>query len=92
MPTQINGSIYGYLTVFHAIVTKGSIAAAARKLQIASPSVSHLLKLPEQHIGLPLFNRTTRKIELTEAGLISILSQITLTCGVRTMSFCPALL
>lgn len=69
MPTQINGSIYGYLTVFHAIVTEGSIAAAARKLQIASPSVSNSLKLLEQHIGLPLFNRTTRKIELTEAGL-----------------------
>ncbi|MDO5652113.1 MAG: LysR family transcriptional regulator, partial [Moraxella sp.] len=65
---QISGSIYGYLTVFHAIATEGSIAAAARKLQIASPSISKSLKLLEQHIGLPLFRRTTRKVELTEAG------------------------
>ncbi|MGR6981638.1 LysR family transcriptional regulator [Testudinibacter sp. P27/CKL/0425] len=68
MANNINGSVYGYLTIFHAIVEEGSIAAAARKLEIASPSVSHALKLLEQHIGLPLFNRTTRKIELTEAG------------------------
>lgn len=66
---QMNSSIYGYLTVFHAIVREGSIARAARKLEIAPrPSVSQALKLLEQHIGLPLFNRTTRKIELTEAG------------------------
>ncbi|HBO38308.1 MAG TPA: LysR family transcriptional regulator [Pasteurellaceae bacterium] len=64
----MNSSIYGYLTVFHAIVSEGSIAGAARKLEVASPSVSNSLKLLEQHIGLPLFNRTTRKIELTEAG------------------------
>ena len=64
----MNSSIYGYLTVFHAIVREGSIARAARKLEIAPPSVSQALKLLEQHIGLPLFNRTTRKIELTEAG------------------------
>ncbi|KGQ70889.1 LysR family transcriptional regulator [Chelonobacter oris] len=65
----MNSSIFGYLTVFHTIVTEGSIAAAARKLEIASPSVSNSLKLLEQHIGLPLFTRTTRKIELTEAGI-----------------------
>lgn len=64
----MNGSIYGYLTVFHAIAEQGSIAAASRKLEIAPPSISQSLKLLEQHIGLPLFNRTTRKMELTEAG------------------------
>ena len=64
----MNSSVYGYLTIFHAIVAKGSIAGAARKLEIASPSVSQALKLLEQHIGLPLFNRTTRRIELTDAG------------------------
>ncbi|ABR74893.1 LysR family transcriptional regulator [Actinobacillus succinogenes] len=65
----MNSSIYGYLTVFHAIAEQGGIAAASRKLEIAPPSVSQSLKLLEKHIGLPLFNRTTRKMELTEAGL-----------------------
>ena len=32
------------------------------------PSVSHALKLLEQHIGHPLFVRTTRRIELTDIG------------------------
>lgn len=64
----MNGSIYGYLTVFHTIAEQGSIAAASRKLEIAPPSVSQSLKLLERHIGLPLFHRTTRKMELTEAG------------------------
>lgn len=65
----MNSSIYGYLKVFHAIAQQGSIAGAARVLQIASPSVSQSLKLLERHIGLPLFNRSTRKMELTEAGV-----------------------
>ena len=64
----MNSSIYGYLTVFHTIVSEGSIAGASRKLHIAPPSVSQSLKLLEQYIGLPLFHRTTRKMELTEAG------------------------
>lgn len=64
----MHSSIYGYLTVFHAIAAEGSIAAAARKLQVEPPSVSKALKQLEAHIGLILFNRTTRKMELTEAG------------------------
>lgn len=64
----MQSSIYGYLTYFHEIVNKGSIAAAARKLEIAPPAVSNALKLLERHLGLPLFTRTTRKMELTEAG------------------------
>ncbi|MDG2942142.1 LysR family transcriptional regulator [Exercitatus varius] len=64
----MQSSIYGYLTYFHEIVNEGSIAAAARKLEIAPPAVSNALKLLERHLGLPLFTRTTRKMELTEAG------------------------
>lgn len=65
----MNSSIFGYLTAFHSIVEEGSIAGASRKLEIAPPSISQSLKLLEQHIGLPLFNRTTRRMELTEAGV-----------------------
>lgn len=65
----MHSSIYGYLTIFHTIAEQGSIAAASRKLEIAPPSISQSLKLLEKHLGLPLFNRTTRKMELTEAGV-----------------------
>lgn len=64
----MNSSTYNALQIFHAIVAEGSIAGAARRLEMASPSVSQALKLLENHIGLPLFHRTTRKMELTEAG------------------------
>ncbi|GLX85140.1 LysR family transcriptional regulator [Thalassotalea loyana] len=64
----MNGSTYNQLRVFHTIAQEGSITGAARILGIAAPSVSQSLKLLEQSLDLPLFTRTTRKIELTEAG------------------------
>ncbi|OOF44399.1 LysR substrate-binding domain-containing protein [Rodentibacter trehalosifermentans] len=63
-----DNSYYGQLNVFQTIAQEGSISAAARKLQIAVPSASQSLKLLEQKIGVPLFHRTTRNIQLTEAG------------------------
>lgn len=64
----MNGTTYSQLVVFHTIAAEGSIRGAARKLEVAPPSVSQALKLLEQSLGLPLFTRTTRRIELTEAG------------------------
>lgn len=64
----MNGSTFNQLTIFQAIAAEGSISAAARKLEMATPSVSNALKALEAEIGLPLFTRTTRRIELTEAG------------------------
>ncbi len=65
---QQDNSYYGQLNVFQTIAKEGSISAAARKLQIAVPSASQSLKLLEQKIGVPLFHRTTRNIQLTDAG------------------------
>lgn len=64
----MNGSTFNQLSMFHTIVNEGSITKAARKLEIAAPSVSSALKSLERELGLPLFTRTTRRIELTEAG------------------------
>lgn len=64
----MNGTTYNQLMMFQTIAQEGSITAAARKLEIAPPSVSQALKMLEEQLGLPLFTRTTRRIELTEAG------------------------
>ncbi|MCS2172906.1 LysR family transcriptional regulator [Scandinavium sp. TWS1a] len=64
----MNNVIYNQIRIFQSIAREGSITAAARKLEITPPSVSKALKLLEQHIGHPLFVRTTRRIELTDAG------------------------
>ena len=64
----MKGSTFNQLTIFQTIAQEGSIRGAARKLEITPPSVSQALKQLEQHLGLPLFNRSTRRVELTEAG------------------------
>lgn len=64
----MNGTTFNQLMTFHAIAQEGSITKAAQRLEIASPSVSNALKSLEEELGLPLFTRTTRRIELTEAG------------------------
>ncbi|CAH0533594.1 HTH-type transcriptional regulator PgrR [Vibrio stylophorae] len=64
----MQGTTYHQLHVFHHIVQQGSIRGAARALGMTSPSVSQALRLLETNIGLTLFHRTTRKVELTDAG------------------------
>lgn len=64
----MRGATYNQLMIFQAIVQEGSIRGAARKLEIAPPTASQALKALEANLGLPLFLRTTRSMELTEAG------------------------
>lgn len=64
----MNNALYNQIRIFQSIAREGTISAAARKLEITPPSVSNALKLLEEHIGHPLFVRTTRRIELTETG------------------------
>lgn len=64
----MDNSVFGQLRVFQAIARQGSISAGARLLGIATPSASQTLKQLETRIGVPLFQRTTRQIQLTEAG------------------------
>lgn len=43
---------------------------AAEKLGISQPTLSHQIKMLEQEVGYPLFNRVGKKIELTKIGEI----------------------
>ncbi len=58
------------LGYFVAIAEEGSISAAARKLHISQPPLSHQLKLLETELGVVLIERGARRIKLTEAGVI----------------------
>jgi len=64
----MDSTIFHHLTVFHAIAAEGSITGAARRLEMGVPAISKSLKALEARAGLPLFHRTTRKLEITEAG------------------------
>ena len=56
------------LFYIQTIITEGSITAAAKKLYIAQPSLSQMIKTIEGELGVPIFNRNTNPISLTFAG------------------------
>lgn len=56
------------METFIRVVDAGSISGAADRLEIAKSAVSRRLKELEQHLGVELFHRTTRKMNLTETG------------------------
>ncbi len=56
------------LQYFLTTLKKGSIAAAARELDIAQPAISQQLANLEREMGVPLFQRSFKGVSLTEAG------------------------
>jgi DNA-binding transcriptional LysR family regulator len=57
------------LQVFLAILDAGGMAAAARKLKRSPPVVTRVLANLEQRLGARLFERSTRRLTPTEAGI-----------------------
>src|SRR3954470_55751 len=56
------------LTYFLAAAGHGSFSAAAESLLMAQPSLSEQIRRLEAELGVPLFMRVGRGLELTEAG------------------------
>ena len=56
------------LEYFSSVAEEGSISGAARALHVAQPPVSRQLALLEDELGVTLFLRTNKGVELTEAG------------------------
>ena len=56
------------MSVLVAVADSGSLSAASRNLGIPLPTVSRKLSELETHLGTRLFNRSTRKLALTDAG------------------------
>ncbi len=56
------------LSYFMTVVKEGTISGAARKLHLSQPPLSMQMKLLEEELGCVLFERGSRKIQLTEAG------------------------
>ena len=50
------------------VLTEGSITAASKKLFVSQPALSQTIKLIEQDLGAPIFDRSTDPISLTYAG------------------------
>lgn len=58
------------LQYFLAIAREESISAAAKSLHLSQPSLSRQIKDLENELGTILFERGSRKITLTEDGLL----------------------
>ncbi|WP_026010908.1 LysR family transcriptional regulator [Paenibacillus sp. OSY-SE] len=58
------------LHYFVTVADQLSYSKAAQKLHISQPSLSNAIKNLEHEVGSPLFERSTRKIELTDAGSV----------------------
>src|SRR3712207_7267688 len=52
-----------------AVVSAGGFAAGAERLGVAKSAVSRRIRELEDRLGARLFDRTTRRVQLTEAGL-----------------------
>lgn len=60
------------LKYFLAIAEEEQITAASKRLRIAQPPLSQQMKLLEDELGIVLFKRGPRQIQLTDAGNILV--------------------
>ena len=58
------------LECFLAVADLLSFAKAADRMHITQPSITHLIKSLENELNVKLFHRSTRSVEITEAGEI----------------------
>ena len=65
MPDAIHPTDLGF---FSSLASAGSLSGAARELGITTSAVSKHLSLMEARVGVPLVNRTTRRMGLTPEG------------------------
>jgi DNA-binding transcriptional LysR family regulator len=56
------------MEVFVEIVDRGSLTRAAEAVELSLPTVVRTLAALEEHLGVRLLHRTTRRIALTEEG------------------------
>ncbi len=56
------------LATFILVVNEGSFTAAAQKLGVTPSALSKLITRLEQALSVKLFERTTRKLQITQAG------------------------
>ncbi|MDO9160526.1 MAG: LysR substrate-binding domain-containing protein, partial [Burkholderiaceae bacterium] len=64
----MRNATFRQLRVFNEVARHLSFARAAEALHLTPPAVTMQIKELEGHVGLPLFERSGRKVSLTTAG------------------------
>ncbi len=63
-----HSDIAGQMLLFAHAVEQGSLSAAARDLDLSPSAVSKQIRRLEDHLGVRLLNRSTRRISMTDEG------------------------
>jgi DNA-binding transcriptional LysR family regulator len=59
------------ISVFMAVAAAKGVRAAGERLGVSGSAVSQALRRFEERLGVPLVQRTTRSVHLTEGGQLS---------------------
>lgn len=59
---------FNHLYYFHVTASEGSVKGAADRLGVTQPTVSEQVRMLERSLGLPLFERTSSGLRLTQRG------------------------
>lgn len=62
-------SYFNRKDLIYTVYQEKSISKAAQKLFVSQPSLSIMIRKIEEEVGVPLFDRTSKPIRLTEAGM-----------------------
>ncbi len=68
MLPSLRRNLWNWLPTFAEVAEAGSVAAAARRLALTPAAVSRTLRLLEDALGTPVFNRVGRGLVLNPAG------------------------
>ncbi|EDM78556.1 Na+/H+ antiporter regulatory protein (NhaR) [Plesiocystis pacifica SIR-1] len=63
---------YHHLLYFWMVAKEGSIAAAAKRLSVSQPTISTQLRTLEDNLGVSLFDRSGRRLALTQTGSVAL--------------------
>ncbi len=63
---------YKHLRYFWAVAREGGVARASERLHLTPQTISGQLSLLEEHLGVKLFSRVGRNLELTETGRLAL--------------------
>ncbi|CAM3511533.1 LysR family transcriptional regulator [Paracidovorax anthurii] len=68
MPGKKIDALWSHVHWLNVLADQGSFTAAARHLRVSKATMSHHIGELEAAAGVPLVRRTTRSVQLTEAG------------------------